>query len=63
MDNNDKLNASADQGSTDQQAPGSHDSLSTIAISATELIKMIESGQGSDVNELVNRMIQDRQAA
>ncbi|MFG0246759.1 MAG: hypothetical protein ACF8MF_11995 [Phycisphaerales bacterium JB052] len=34
-----------------------------IAVSATELIEMIRSGEGNDVNDLVSRMLQDRHAA
>ena len=34
-----------------------------IAISAEELIKSIRSGQGSDVNELIEHVIHGRQAA
>ena len=60
MDTNDQLNPSADQSSTDRQAPSPTDE---IAISAADLIKMIEAGQGTDVNELVNRVLHDRLAA
>lgn len=63
MDTKDTLNPSADRSSTDQQvqSPSGIDSISLI--SASELIKLIESGQGTDVNELVNKVIHDRQAA
>jgi hypothetical protein len=60
MITNDKPIPSADQSSTDQLAPTPTDE---IAISASELVKMIESGQGTDVSELVNRLLHDRQAA
>jgi len=68
MDATEKNCASPDQRSTDRiasisteiPAPGPTDE---IAISAIELIKLIESGQGNDVNELVNRVLNDRQAA
>ena len=59
MDTN-TTNSPADRSSTDGHTLGPADE---IAISATDLIKMIESGQGTDVNELVNRVLQDRQAA
>ncbi len=63
MDTNDKLNPSADRSSTDQQVQGPSDIDSISLISASELIKLINSGQGTDVNELVNQVIHDRQAA
>ncbi len=53
-------NSPADRRSTDRQASHPADE---IAISAIDLIKMIESGQGTDVNELVNQVLQDRQVA
>ncbi len=59
MDTN-TANSPADRRSTEKHTPHPADE---IAISATDLIKMIESGQGTDVNELVNRVLQDRQAA
>jgi len=34
-----------------------------IAVSASELIEMIRSGEHADVNELVRRTLLDRQAA
>ena len=34
-----------------------------IAVSAEELMELIRSGQGSDVNELVKRTLLDRHAA
>jgi len=34
-----------------------------IAVTASELIEMIRSGDASDVNELVQRMLNDRHAA
>lgn len=34
-----------------------------IAVSASELIEMIRSGESSDVNELVKRTLDDRHAA
>ena len=34
---------------------------SIVAISALELAKLIESGHGTDVNELVNHVLHDRQ--
>ncbi|HCT44960.1 MAG: hypothetical protein CMJ35_00440 [Phycisphaerae bacterium] len=34
-----------------------------IAVSASELIEMIRSGEGGDVNDLVRRMLDDRHAA
>lgn len=45
------------------QSEHSQSPTDKIAISATELIKLIESGQGTDVNRLVNQVLQDRQAA
>jgi hypothetical protein len=60
MDTNDQHIEPADPSSTARRTPNPTDE---IAISAAELLKMIESGQGDDVNELVNRMLQGRQAA
>jgi len=57
---NTKHNTSALPSSTDERAQ-SH--AEDIAISASDLIKLIEAGQGDDVNELVSRLLQDRQAA
>lgn len=34
-----------------------------IAVSATDLIEMIRSGNGTDVNALVRQMLDERQAA
>ncbi|MDF1808881.1 MAG: hypothetical protein P1U42_04220 [Phycisphaerales bacterium] len=60
MDANTKHNTSALSSSTKEQRQSNAED---IAISATDLIKLIESGQGDDVNELVSRLLQDRQAA
>lgn len=60
MEANDMHITSIDRSSTDRLSQSPTDE---IAISASELVKMIESGQGTDVNELVNRMLIDRQAA
>jgi len=60
MSTSDSNKQTTDQRSTDHRPTSSTDE---IAISASELIKMIESGHGTDVNELVNRMLHDRQAA
>ena len=60
MNTNETLNPSADRSSTDLQVPSPTDA---IAISATELIKMIESGEGTDVNEMISQVLRDRQAA
>ncbi len=60
MNTNDKINTSADQRSTEKQTFTPTDE---IAISASELIKMIEAGQGDDVNELVQQVLTGRQAA
>tara|TARA_R110002072_G_scaffold73948_1_gene175485 strand:- start:323 stop:508 length:186 start_codon:yes stop_codon:yes gene_type:complete len=61
MDTNATLNSTVDLSSTDQQTTLSI--TNEIAISAADLIKMIEAGEGSDVNELVSRMLHERQAA
>lgn len=61
MDTNATLNSTVDLSSTDQQTTQSI--TNEIAISAADLIKMIEAGEGSDVNELVSRMLHERQAA
>jgi len=60
MDANDMHNTLTDRSSTDRQSQSPADE---IAISASELVRMIDSGQGTDVNELVNRVLIDRQAA
>ena len=60
MDAKDKLNPIALPSSTEKQPANPTEG---IAISAAELMQMINSGQGDDVNELVNRRLQDRQAA
>lgn len=39
------------------------DLTNEIAVSAAELIEMIRSGDGEDVNELVRRTLDDRHAA
>lgn len=60
MNTNEQINTLADQRSTEQPASTPTDA---IAISASELIKMIEAGQGDDVNELVQQVLTGRQAA
>lgn len=37
--------------------------MDNIAISASDLIEMIKSGQSNDVNELIRQMLNDRLAA
>jgi hypothetical protein len=50
-----------DQESSDSKPTSS--ATDAIAISATDLIRMINDGHGSDVNDLVSRMLHDRRAA
>lgn len=57
----DTTNSSDDLRSTDQ--PAAHSSTHEIAISAADLVRMIEAGEGSDINQLVTRMLHERQAA
>ena len=61
MDTNGTPNSTAELSSTDQQT--TQNLTNEIAISAADLIEMIEAGEGSDVNELVSRMLHERQAA
>ena len=61
MNTNCTTQSSADRSSTDLQVANPTETNSIVAISALELAKLVESGHGTDVNELVNRVLHDRQ--
>ena len=63
MDPKDTQHLDSDRRSTEREELPVLNLDSLVAISATDLIEQMRSGQGQDVNELINRAIQDRQAA
>ena len=63
MDPKDTQHLDPDRRSTERDELPVLNLDSLVAISATDLIEQMRSGQGQDVNELINRAIQDRQAA
>ncbi|MGV6813463.1 MAG: hypothetical protein ACWA5W_00475 [Phycisphaerales bacterium] len=63
MDPKDTQHVDPDRRSTERDESPVLNLDSLVAISATDLIEQMRSGQGQDVNELINRAIQDRQAA
>ena len=63
MSTHEQLHFDFDRSSTEGIDAAAPESDLLVAISAEELIKLIRSGQGSDVNKLIEQVIHERQAA
>ncbi len=63
MNTQETQHSDSERSSTERFNAASPISDSLVAISAEELIKLIRPGQGCDVNELIDQVIHDRQAA